>query len=311
MQCAPSNPSVPTEFESNEDAVSRIEKTPKIINGDTAVKNAYPFIVSMHKILIFGTFPRCAASVYDQFHVITAAHCVENTKASFLVLIFGEFKQYEVEGEEEFRKVSSILMHEEYNPNAHWVNDIAILTLDEPLNFTKSIQPICLTHKPAVPGEQTYVMGWGDTKQTADNDVLQVTMVPIVGREQCNHIDWMNSTIVNGMICAGREEGVASPCQGDSGGPLVRETNDGYQLIGVVSWGPVGCIKKRKPFVFADVFYYLDWIEENVGKPDYGNKTDIECHESNLLGVEVSFWPNFALGEEKFFMVLIFQIYML
>ena len=192
MQCVAANPSVPTEFESTEDTVSRTEKTPKIVNGDTAVKNAYPFIVSMHKKLFHNfSYHMCAASVYDQFHVITAAHCVENTNASDLILIFGEFKQYEVEGEEEFRNVSSMLIHADYNPNALWVNDIAILDLEQPINFTKSIQPICLTHKPVVPGEQTYVMGWGDTKQTADKRFLQVTMLPIVGREQCNHNEWI------------------------------------------------------------------------------------------------------------------------
>ena len=138
-------------------------------------------------------------------------------------------------------------------------------------------------------------------------------MISIVDREQCNHYEWWNDTIVNGMICAGHDEGETSPCYGDSGGPLVRETNDGFQLIGVVSWGSVECAEKRKPVVFADVFYYLDWIEANAGKPDYGSKFDIECHESNPPGhgAENSLSPNFALSEGQFFMVLIFQIIMI
>ena len=71
MQHVAANPSVPTEFESTEDTVSRTEKTPKIVNGDLAVKNAYPFIVSMHIKSSYGfNFHTCAASVYDQFHVI-------------------------------------------------------------------------------------------------------------------------------------------------------------------------------------------------------------------------------------------------
>ena len=206
MQCVSSNASlVQAHSDSAKDETMRIDKTLKIVDGDTAVKNAYPFIVSMHKKLFYNFFYHtCAASVYDQFHVITAAHCVENATASDLVLTFGEFNRYEVEGEEEHRNVSSMLMHADYNPNASWVNDIAILTLEEPLNFTKSIQSICLTQKPVVPGEQTCVMGWGDTKQTADNNFLQVTMISTVDREQCNHYEWCNDTIVNGMICAGR-----------------------------------------------------------------------------------------------------------
>ena len=170
IQCVSSNASlVPTHSDSEKDETMRIDKTPKIVNGTTAVKNAYPFVVSIHKNTSYGVYHICAASVYDQFHVITAAHCVDNTTADELLLIFGEFHFQTDEGDEEFRNVTSILMHAEYNPYAFWVNDIAILTLEEPLNFTKSIQPICLTQQLAVHGEQTYVMGWGDTKETADN----------------------------------------------------------------------------------------------------------------------------------------------
>ena len=55
-------------------------------------------------------------------------------------------------------------------------------------------------------------------------------------------------------------------------------------------------------------------LRQMMEKPDYRSKTDIECSESNLLGghgVEVSFSPNFSLGEGKFFMALMFRIIML
>ena len=64
-------------------------------------------------------------------------------------------------------------MDPQYN-NKTFENDIALITFNEALEFTNSIQPICLTSQPVVPGEEAYVMGWGDTRGTEDNNYLQV-----------------------------------------------------------------------------------------------------------------------------------------
>lgn len=69
------------------------------------------------------------------------------------------------------------------------------------------------------------------------------------------------------MFCAGSVSGVVSrslgydSCQGDSGGPLVNNN----ELIGVVSWGD-GCATAGYPGVYADVFYFRDWIGSIVAK---------------------------------------------
>ena len=246
MQLMSANPASSLDPASIDDGKeARIDRAPKIINGDLAEKGAYPFIVSIVKnISGVGPIPVCGASVYDRNHVVTAALCLINTTEEDLFLFFGQWGWNQTEAEEDIRLVKRILVHPKYDPNLH-NHDVAVLVLKEPLSFTSSIQPICLTHKPVKPGENAYVMGWGDTNGTAAWNLLLVATVPIIDREQCNHYEWLNDAIVDGMICAGYEKGGKDSCQGDSGGPLVRETDDGFQLIGASCLGALDAPLKR------------------------------------------------------------------
>ena len=106
-------------------------------------------------------------------------------------------------------------------------------------------------------------------------------MVPVIDEEQCNEYDWLNDYVVDGMLCAGYERGQIDSCQGDSGGPLVRRTENsggGFELIGIVSWG-FGCAEPNWPGVYTDVFYYLDWIKQIAGEPDFGSFNEFECRD--------------------------------
>ena len=51
--------------------------------------------------------------------------------------------------------------------------------------------------------------------------------------------------------------------QGDSGGGLVRLNDQGrYELVGLASW--VVTFRGTAPEVYADVYFYKRWIEENI-----------------------------------------------
>ena len=112
---------------------------------------------------------------------------------------------------------------------------------------------------------------------------FQEAVVPVIDDDQCNEYDWLNDYILDGMLCAGYERGQIDSCQGDSGGPLVRKTENsagGFELIGIVSWG-IGCAQPKRPGVYADVFYYLDWIKKVAGQPDFGSFKKFQCLETN------------------------------
>ena len=239
---------------------------PKIVNGVNTRRGQYPFTVALTKFRDGELRAWCGASIYDRNHVITAAHCLESRK---LLILFGKRNLGQYEKGSTLRFVKSVTTHADYNPTT-LENDIAIIELSGPLDFTDLIQPICLTDKRAKIREKVSVMGWGDTRGTADGSFLQVAQVRVINRRRCNRRNWYNGKVTEGMMCAGYQRGQTDSCAGDSGGPLVRETDDGFQLVGITSWG-LGCAQRRKPGVYTDVFHYVDWIKANAGEPNYGD----------------------------------------
>ena len=62
----------------------------------------------------------------------------------------------------------------------------------------------------------------------------------------------------------GPVEGGKDACQGDSGGPLVTKAtgvDDGYSLIGMVSWG-IGCAEPGLYGVYSEFSQYLAWVAQ-------------------------------------------------
>lgn len=59
--------------------------------------------------------------------------------------------------------------------------------------------------------------------------------------------------------------------QGDSGGPLVCQDTLGapWEVHGITSFGPIGCIMNKKPSVFTRLSAYIPWIENVIRKEMY------------------------------------------
>ncbi len=105
------------------------------------------------------------------------------------------------------------------------------------------------------------VSGWGLTSLSvgvgARPDTLHEVSIPLVPPEACAAAwgDW----VTDKMICAGYEKLVKGACYGDSGGPLMVQESSGQWLqVGIVSWGPYGCISFDKYDVFTRVSQFTD-----------------------------------------------------
>ena len=160
----------------------------------------------------------------------------------------------------------NIIAHQEYSPKTLF-NDIAVIRLSTPLNWSSEIQPICLPTEPVKGDETTTVIGWGTTEDTGDPNTLREVTLPIISWSE--YTQWISPGVLQDKaLCAGYEEGLRDSSQGDSGGPLFRVVDGFYQLVGVVSWG-YGCADPQSPGVYADVYKFSDWIKETAGDPVY------------------------------------------
>ena len=78
-------------------------------------------------------------------------------------------------------RIREVVRHENFTETRTPVYDIALLTLEHPVQFTDNIRPICLYQEEEEDDEEgeeeeeVLVAGWGRTHKAQRSSVLQVT----------------------------------------------------------------------------------------------------------------------------------------
>ncbi|XP_053341159.1 transmembrane protease serine 13b [Clarias gariepinus] len=239
------------------------QSSSRIIGGDEADPGQWPWQVSLH----FQGSHVCGGSVISQDFIVSAAHCFPSDPPAWQVpanwrVYLGVESQYMLPAPQ---YIADIIIHELYNPNTH-DNDIALLKLTQPINFTGMVQPVCLPayDQVVLADTECWTTGFGTTEEGEDHGSIQLmeVEVEIIDRSLCNTA--YKGLISNDMLCAGDMNGGKDACQGDSGGPLVCQDDDGHwYLYGVTSWG-IGCGRVNRPGVYTDVHSYVAWIHSKI-----------------------------------------------
>ncbi|XP_052522856.1 enteropeptidase [Tympanuchus pallidicinctus] len=243
-------------------------KGTRIVGGSDARREAWPWIVSLR----FNSRPVCGASLVNEEWLVTAAHCVygRQLQPSTWKAVLGLYDQSNMTDTlTVVQNIDQIVINPHYNKLTK-DSDIALMHLQNKVQYTDYIQPICLPHENQqfLPGINCSIAGWGAIRyEGPTSNILQEAEVPLILNEKCQ--EWLPEyTITENMICAGYDMGGVDSCQGDSGGPLMSEDGNQWVLVGVTSFG-YKCAVAQRPGVYVRVAMFVDWIQKIIYYPDF------------------------------------------
>ncbi|CAI9740275.1 chymotrypsin-1-like [Octopus vulgaris] len=229
-----------------------------IVAGRKVADCEQPYIVHLLITKTNNENFRCAGTIVDNSHIITAAHCI-SSDVKYVYVLYGSVSKSKFTS---LVKVSNYTVHTMFQKmDDNILNDIGLLTLSTPLQFNKCLQPLQLATACEKYQGDCLISGWGKTSMFGEEpDTLQTAEVPLMDQSKCAAY----LAIKEQQICAGTEKANGGAiCGGDSGGPLVcTSAKDGSKvLVGIASFGWT-CTEGVS--VFTRVSYFKDWIITNL-----------------------------------------------
>uniref|UniRef100_A0A3Q3LTY7 Acrosin n=1 Tax=Mastacembelus armatus TaxID=205130 RepID=A0A3Q3LTY7_9TELE len=239
---------------------------PGRLTGDVSEtrEGAWPWQVSIQ----IQSRHHCGGTILNSLWVLTASHCFYKYLSDFHV-VAGHNVLSAPGDHTQIRSISEVKMHKGYD-DVTSDNDVTLVRLSSPFNFTDHVQPICtphnVTHELTLNFNHCFISGWGSRLVNR----LQEAEVELIDRGTCNQITWYNGFITENMICAGLESGAADTCQGDSGGPLqcYSESEERFYVVGVTSFGE-DCGLPYKPGVYARTSRFLTEPQLGLAPADH------------------------------------------
>jgi Trypsin len=219
-------------------APAAVAAKPAIVGGGQVSIGQAPWQVAVIAVIPEGKGSSlfCGGSILDSSHILTAAHCVFDSKTSkpippedFTVRAGTSNLASHLEPEEQERTVTGVRPHPYYSyaPESGHVapDDVAVLTLAAPLVLGPDVSPISMVSLGGYQAEGTAVNLTGFGQQNPEEELngkLYSLGMTVGWPRECGG---ENDAV---LLCASAPSG--TPCNGDSGSGL---TISGSTLVGV------------------------------------------------------------------------------
>ncbi|GFQ82602.1 vitamin K-dependent protein C, partial [Trichonephila clavata] len=143
----------------------------------------------------------CGGALISRLYVLTASHCIERENASNIRVALGA---HDSDNGPEPVAVSKFIMHPKYYRRTY-LNDIALVKLQEPATLSETVRVICLPTSPVFtsPNDTAVVAGWGWNRyqQGKSYKQLQELELPILSPPTC--VSKYGGVIQETNLCAG------------------------------------------------------------------------------------------------------------
>ena len=256
-----------------------------IINGEDANIEDFPYFARIDTADILEQLKHNGAGciIHHQW-ILTAAHVVSARKQYRVVVGTDRFRKKPKKAI--VSKIAKIIRYPGYNFSVSYKNDIALLYLTHPLNYSTVVKKIYLPPDPGYDDtEDAKIIGFGKNKTGHPASRLQKATIGVVRTDQCEEISRQtNSAHVfnrERMICAVSIARQQDTAPGDSGGPLIKEKDrDKHFVIGVTSVGVDWTLKIfqnskiDRPSYYTRISFYLDWIKKTIKRVRKKEKKD-------------------------------------